>query len=193
MGFILVPLLLISLQGACMTGLTVHREKLRMKYPYGLLGNDFGLLTEKDLASNVEEALPEPFSPESIAYPYWQCFAVKNVSFVCDHSGKQDPKEPIQALIVLIVTETKQNQEYLARRPWERDSCNNFEREWVRLTTEEEHICISGPFINNDYNEAGKTTAYWVFDKYKTRKGCGSYFQGECNLKPTSLKSFLKN
>ena len=63
---------------------STHLQKLNSKYPYALIGNDYELLSEEDLALNGCEALPSPFSLTSTSYPYWQCFETKNTKLFCD-------------------------------------------------------------------------------------------------------------
>ena len=46
-----------------------HLAKLKSKYPHGLLSDDYGVLTVKDLALNACHIKPEPFVPGAFT-PY---------------------------------------------------------------------------------------------------------------------------
>src|SRR4051794_5847714 len=84
------------------------------KYPYGLLGEDHGLLIEQDLAVNTCEAIPEPFSKSSTAYPYWQCFKTGEISILCENPTYSED-ERAEAVIMAVRAETGSLiQEYLS-------------------------------------------------------------------------------
>src|SRR4051794_7468672 len=102
-------------------------QQARIKYPYSLIGDDFGILNEDDLAANTCDAIPQPFSYKSMAFIYWECFQTHNVSFICDQGdGIPDPHEGLLAFIVLKVSGEDGEREYLARRPWPMKSCRKF-------------------------------------------------------------------
>ena len=160
-----------------------HLKSARHAYPYSLIGDDFGILTEEDLAANACTATPQPFSLDSTSFPYWKCFKTKDVSFLCDSSGIPDPNDGVQGLIVLKVTSEKGNHEYLARRPWDIESCRSFGRRVAALTRNTSHVCLSGAFHRVETDDKGSPRSYWDFDKIKTVRGCDSYFVGDCDLK----------
>lgn len=55
-----------------------HLAKLKSKFPNGLLSDDFGGLTIKDLALNACRLKPPPFVPGATdSYEYWICFEKK--------------------------------------------------------------------------------------------------------------------
>lgn len=171
--------LIFTLVLGCNTAPNRRMDSAIKEYPFGLLGDDYGILNVKDLALNAQIAEPKPFSPESISYPYWQCFESKKAAFLCDHSGIKD-RQPNEAFIVVAVSDANGIHEYLARLPMDLESCEKYQSEWSRLTRGESHVCLSGPFISSEVDSKGKSISSWVFDKYKTRKGCDSYFDGAC-------------
>lgn len=151
------------------------------KYPFGLLGEDHGLLTEQDLAVNTCDAIPEPFSPTSKAYPYWQCFNTSEISVL-----RENPtySEDLKAEAVIMAVHAKAGtltQEYLSPRPISLKSCHGYQKNWRRLNKGEKYGCISGQF-NDQTDDAGENVTYWIFDKFKTHRGCVSYFAGDCSL-----------
>ena len=81
-----------------------------------------------------------------------------------------------------MVSGTERDQEYLARRPMSLDDCRGFEKEWLRLIDGEQYVCIAGVLIRDGKNDSGKMFTTWVFDRYKTKKGCESYFEEDCDL-----------
>src|ERR1700681_3643600 len=65
-----------------------HLRMLQSKYPYGLLGDDYGILTISDLALNACHVKPEPFVPGNFTpYEYWLCFENKLILVACEDCG----------------------------------------------------------------------------------------------------------
>ncbi|OFZ81316.1 MAG: hypothetical protein A2583_10335 [Bdellovibrionales bacterium RIFOXYD1_FULL_53_11] len=151
-------------------------------YPHSLIGEDFGILNEEDLAINTCTALPEPFSKDSISFPYWQCFETKYTNFLCD-GGAPDPKEGPQAFMVFQASNKSGTHEYIARRPWELSECREFGMDYKKLTRNISHVCFSGSFISMKKDNADTPLTSWVFESFKTNKGCKAYFVGGCSLK----------
>ncbi len=153
----------------------------KMKYPYSLIGKDFGILNETDLAANTCDTEPRPFSLESDSQ-YWHCFESKAVTFSCDSNGAADVNEGKMGLIVLSTKDKNEHHEYIARRPWKIEDCRDFERAFSDAISGSQHICISGssPRKRTTPNDAKSIT--WIFEKFKTLRGCHSYFNGECDL-----------
>jgi hypothetical protein len=168
----------------CASVQTNHLNELKIKFPYGLIGNDYGILSEEDLAintCNVTEV--EPFPPKDISpYPYWQCYGVKDVAIVCDDSGFDEDEKSIMSILDLRVRSEEAAHDYFTRRAIRIDSCQYFQKELERLTKNEGQICVSGEFWKYSY-EGGKQIGIWSFDKFKTARGCISYFDGDCELK----------
>jgi hypothetical protein len=86
-------------------------------------------------------------------------------------------------LMTVRVTEQAGQHEYIARRAVGVSSCARYRSDWLRISEGEKYACLSGPYNDQEENSGGKTSSYWVFDKVKTRKGCVSYFEGECSLR----------
>jgi hypothetical protein len=179
---ILPALLASSIGNAAHTGKS-HLADAKKRYPYNLLGEDFGVLNEQDLASNTCDAIPEPFGKKTFsATPYWQCFEAKEVSFLCDTDVSDDPHEGARSLIVMKIAGKKGNHEYLGRHPFDIKSCQRYRRRFKALSRRVAHICVSGAFHQKTTDDMGAQISYWDFDKYKTRRGCDSYFEGGCDL-----------
>ena len=52
-----------------------------------------------------------------------------------------------------------------------------------KFVENEKYLCISGEISSIKTDSNGRRRWVWIFDRYKTKKGCDSYFEGECDLK----------
>ncbi len=154
----------------------VPSAHLGARFPYGLLGDDFGLL-----AACI--ATPEPFSPDSTEYPYWQCFSVQEASFECDSTGYDGSEKSVMAIMAIVARKNGEEHEYLSRRAIPMKGCRAHESEWKKLTARRKHVCLSGALIRIETTTEGKSVGHWIFEALKTDKGCDSYFAGGCDLK----------
>lgn len=178
----IIIILLLYINGANASDNTKHLNELRSAFPYGLLTDDYGILTKEDLEINTCTAPAVPFSPESLAYPYWQCFETKRAKFECE-GNKYDPTEK-ERVTILVISAIRDGElhEYISRRVFSLATCRLFQRDWKKLLKNEHYVCISGSLNQIEKNKSGKTWS-WTFDKYKTKKGCDSYFEGDCSLR----------
>jgi len=169
-----------------------HLEKLRSLYPYGLIGDDYGLLTVEDLAVNTcnAEKLTPFVSEENGAYPYWQCFSLRNAKMRC-HSLGYDPTVKMETGYLFIEAKNKNGlQSYLARDARDIRFCNEFVQDWKRTTRGEKFVCVAGSFGRVQPAKDGHKETDWVFEKFKTRKGCVSTGT-ECSLTEVSVEGCL--
>lgn len=176
----LFVLFLLELAG-CFSAQSRHLQEIVRQYPFGLIGNDYGILSADDLAINTCNMVEvESFPPKNASpYPYWKCYWVKDASIICDDSGFDEDEKSIMSILDLTVRSPEGTDSYLTRRAIRIESCQYFQKELERLAKNEAHICISGEFWRYDHeNRIG----IWSFDKFKTAKGCVSYFDGECDL-----------
>jgi hypothetical protein len=162
-------------------------EKLKSRYPYGLIGDDYGLLTEEDLAVNTCNALERtPFSGEkNMAYSYWQCFPLKDVKMECDSLGYDSAIKKETGYLEIDAQNGNGIQSYLARDAMDMGDCRKYLWWWKQKTQGEEHVCVSGSYGGFRGIRDGHKETDWVFDKFKTRKGCESH-RSECSLKEVS-------
>lgn len=161
-----------------------HLQELKNIFPYALLTDDFGILNKDDLKINQCIAVPSPFSEEkSSSYPHWQCFAGKDVKMICD--GKKYSEEDKARMTMLVISGERngQSNEFISRRPMRLKMCHLYQHDWAKFTKNEKYICISGEFIESETDKVGKKVWVWIFDRYKTKKGCDSYFRDACILK----------
>lgn len=162
------------------TNASTHLQELMKEFPYGLLTDDYGILSTLDLKINACTAIPEPFpNSHNQAYSYWQCFTVKNSKMDCER-GKYDPHE--EALMSMLVLSGERNgelHEFISRRPIPLGSCKLYQKDWQKLTSGQTHVCVSGSSPSLETKNL-KPVWNWIFDRYKTTKGCDSYFAHEC-------------
>lgn len=170
---------------ACTSQQKLHLRQLKESFPYGLVGDDYGILNKDDLAINtceVEEVVP--FPPQDVSsYPYWQCYSVKDVAIRCDDSDFDEDVQSTMAILDFQVRSQKGNHDYLTRRAIPMESCKYFQIEFKKMTENEQHVCASGDFWKKDAGSKLDHATTWSFDKFKTKKGCVSYFADECDLK----------
>ncbi len=151
-------------------------------YPYALLTQDHGILSNSDLAINSFDTDPVPFSGKHSPYPYWKCFEVSKTNFSCDTSGNSSVVKEQNAVQIITVQDTESEHFYMPRRATDLKNCRWFQKRWENATKGERFVCISGAFA--DYGiERGHRTSIWVFDKFKTHKSCTSFFADQCDIK----------
>ncbi len=162
-----------------------HLEILKSSYPYGLIGDDYGLLTEEDLAINTCGVLElTPFSGEkNMAYPYWQCFPVKDAKMECDSMGYDSLSKKETGYMEITAIGNGGFQSYLARNAMDIHDCNRWLRIWKNKTHGEKYVCLSGTYGAYSGTRDGQKETGWVFEKFKTLKGCESFFVNECSLR----------
>ena len=159
-----------------------HLDYLRTLYPYGLLTDDFGILNVKDLAFNTcNVRKTEPFSDDSISYPYWQCFPIKLTSYLCHNVGFDESEKREKAILVIGIQNKNLYHEYLSRRAIDTSACLKYKKIWEEAILGNQFVCLSGPFSNHKNDQDRTENYYWVFDKFKTKTKCFSFFEGECN------------
>lgn len=160
-----------------------HLQSLKEAYPNGLIGDDFGVLTVDDLAVNTCNVFGEnAYPPEGASpYRYWQCFIAKNVFISCEEEDQDKDSTVIMGMYAAGKTRL---QVYVSRQVMPLKRCIGFQKDLKNLIEKENYICISGEFIED--SESSHETA-WVFDKFKTKRGCVSYWD-ECDLKEQIVK-----
>ena len=162
-----------------------HLQKLNSKFPYALLGDDFEILNENDLAINACEAIPSPFSlKQSDYYPRWQCFETKKSRLFCDGHRYDELEKIFYTLLVIAGQKNHERHEYLSRKKIPYSACISYAQDWHRLLKNEKYVCFSGAFITKkEKGYKGRNIYYWIFNSFKTKKGCEPYFEGWCDLK----------
>lgn len=162
---------------------------------YGLITHGYGIVTDDDLAYDRFHRIIVPYNPDKhTGSLYWQCFPKKNVTVKYSTWRDNDPMGAWNIIIILctpeiIVQHNNELQIYGDRRAHPFDYCRDFVREWKKLTKNENIVCLNGDGGNYSETE-GQKYKYWTWEKFKTRKGCNSYFDGQCETLGYSKKKF---
>lgn len=164
---------------------TDYLAAAKKKYPYVLIGEDFGVLTADDLAANTCEVESGPLSEDNLASIYWQCFETRDVHFKCELSDDEEvPIAHLQGWPQIDIFAKTGYQNYMTRRTFPIADCRDLEKTFLKLTKGTKHICIAGSLIwYQKVQEDGVKETAWLFEKYRTPKGCDSNFADVCSLK----------
>jgi hypothetical protein len=122
-----------------------HLAKLKAKFPFGLIGDDHGILTIEDLSINTRGVYPSPFNENSLAYPYWQCFETRTATASCSDAGYDETERGNLAVFSIELTNQDAVHTYTTRRAIHRSGCDAWIQSWQTLTQGERYACLSGP------------------------------------------------
>ncbi len=169
-------LLLLSLISTFAFGETSnHLSHLRSKFPFGLLGDDYGVLTINDLALNACHFKPESFVPGVLTpYEYWQCFESNALSLTYRQKRSIDG-EGIFGRVTLKVYKDQLLHEFIESRPSPARESRRFARNLKKLIRDSSHVCISASYIEHNLDKSGQKTALGIFHRLKSTKG----YEGE--------------
>jgi len=162
------------------------QDLLQKKYPFARLTPDYGILNETDLWLSEQNADPVPLEKNSMAYPYWQCFPTAAFKFLCRSLEADDHDSLMADLEIRVQSNDFQFEEFSGRRGIELSGCAEARIEWKKLIEGEQYACISGlaPDIENKkLNGKSVRIRGWLYDRFKTRKGCTGWFGDACDPK----------
>lgn len=172
---ILVNIILFSLFqfSAAYSASSDHLTKLKSKYPYGLLSDDYGILTLNDLALNACYIKPAPFVPGELnPYEYWLCFESKSISPECEDQNFSNEDGHV-GRVAIDAIDHQIVYRFIESRPWGIRSCKNFVKTLKSLIRETSHACISASYIGKEEkNDQGHMERIGIFNRLKTRNGC---------------------
>lgn len=165
-------------------GRTNSLDAIRLKYPYGILTEDYGMLSDEDFRINACIATPAPVSETKISnYPIWQCFETRDFKTTCEGAVfDSDEGSQMTSLVISTTANTSEIQEFFVPIPMKLQDCEQFFREWDKYTLNEKYVCICGSLPQGNKKQGGKKVTSWVFNRFKTKKGCDSYAKGQCDL-----------
>jgi len=164
-----------------------HLENLKSHYPYGLMGDDYGILNDEDLAVNTcNTSQIAPFAEgKNMTYSYWQCFPLTDAQMKCDSLGYDIVEKKETGHLEIEARNIQGMHSYLARDAMAMRDCRTYLRYWKQKTKGEKYVCISGSYGRFGGIKDGRKEMDWILDKFKTRKGCESH-RSECSLKEVS-------
>lgn len=149
----------------------------------GLLTASFNIVSEDDLAYDASRRDIAPYDPRTaLSGLYWQCFPVHEtkVKYRTWMADNERGRSSVRCAPEVSIRHNSKLQLYVDRRGHEVRACKDFIVEWKRLTQGQEVVCLNGEggFYSRD-RELGSYTL-WTWVKVKTKRGCLSYFVGEC-------------
>lgn len=162
-------------------------DKVSSKYPYNLLTPGYKIVTDDDLAYDNYRRKIGPYDPKtSLSSLYWQCFPTEAVEIGFDAWVGQDGMGPAGGIytmcsIKISVRAKEDPQLFVDRRGHQIQFCLDFANEWKKLIKGQKIVCLDGE--GGSYADEDKHLGrykLWTWDKLKTKKGCSSFFAGEC-------------
>lgn len=156
-------------------------ETLRKKYPHSLITPDYGIVTEQDLAWDHKRyriTTPyNPYDPNASWVAHWQCVPTNDVT---NRYTSHYDIDKIEGLLCLMDTTVKMKgsiHKYIIRRALPIAFCREYIKNWNKITRNEPIVCFGaegGNFYEFDKN--GVPVFLWVWNKFRTKKGCYAYF-----------------
>ena len=157
-------------------------------YPNRLITPAFGIVTNDDLAYSAQIREPSPYDPsKNLTANYWQCVPTRLAKTNFDTWRGEDGTGPsgVEIPMCILSIEVKLAgglHVYGDRRAHPNSFCQELARNWKKLTRGEAYVCLEGEDPSNESDEVLGKYRSWVWDKFKTHKGCYSYF-GDCNVR----------
>lgn len=156
------------------------------RYPYGLLTSGYGIVTEDDLAYDAQNRASTPYDPtKDFNSLHWQCFPVSAIKQISRSWLGMDGAENSDNIYKMCAIEIEiqfngERQFYVDRRGHRIAYCKEFSQSWNQLISGEDIVCLNGDGGEYQKDKDGSRYKLWTWEKVKTRKGCDSYFAGEC-------------
>jgi hypothetical protein len=178
--------LFILLFSAC-----VYNKKTEVKKPYAIneerkklavRSEHFGILNEDDIniyAWEMDSGAPLQTAGYGM---FWTCYHKSKIkrlycrSFGPDLSDKNITNSELEFDIQADGVVIKMGQ----RHAFEYNLCKKMIKEWKDLLKNEEHFCVG---VEQERSHPETKEYRWTYDKFKTKKGCVSYFAGHCEKK----------
>ncbi|MBI3555580.1 MAG: hypothetical protein HY074_04895 [Deltaproteobacteria bacterium] len=147
----------------------------------GLLTDDNGIVTAKDLAEEEERCSDlKPFPPEDgSCFQYWQCLSSHDVHVECDDISEDLGEDTAEA--VFWIKDGDHVHHYLTRRNFDLEACREWKEEWTAVLGSDDVVCLSGEFVGTESADEHPSSPagshfYWIIDRMKTHSKEWSYF-----------------
>lgn len=161
----------------------VHQQR------FGLLTDDYGLVTSEDLDEEERDNQCYPFepvysqmeTPDDNCHNYWQCLSTSEVFMECEDGGDNGDFTHVGSANFW-VRDKNITHHYVTRRNFSLETCHKWMAEWKEVIRGEEAVCFSGYFLSkSDHPEEGTsdpqgTQYYWIIDRMKSKHAEWSYF-----------------
>lgn len=162
---------------------------INKEYLYTLLTEDYGILSDNDLAAYTWGKSPRSFDGKwSGSHNYWQCFPRDKISVTLEDLGHSSEdvgwKDTLANLTITVYATPNVIHEYSMNDLYLTSIYEKHFNLWHKIMKGEKYVCLAGNFVDIEKKtEDGKTKEIygWIFDKIKTKKGCDSNFMGDCH------------
>jgi len=164
------------------------KDPLMQRHPHSILTPHRGILSESDLALDAQTYTERPYNPQEFGGSFWQCFPVKFVSVEIDRRRDTDPMGRSDVIVTMCDFLVRVRGKATWNEYWDRRGrpvvfCDDFMSAWRKLTHDERFVCLNGEAAGVETrNEKGvkRQIRGWVWNKFKTHKGCYSFFDDAC-------------
>lgn len=155
---------------------------------FSLLTPHYGILTSSDFAWDTDAYEPRPYSPNGLG-AFWQCFPTQFVTAGYGTSRGADPMGRSDISVTMCDLEIRFRgpgiwSDYWDRRGRPLSFCKEFIKNWRALTQAEPHVCLHGEpsgLVEARIQGRNHPIRGWVWNKFKTRKGCYGAFSSSCS------------
>jgi hypothetical protein len=137
-----------------------------------MLTNDYGIVKEIDIIHDIKK--------HGRNLVRWQCFPVNSAKLSFTKWKENNPQGPSDEIVDLYdynisIKGEPLNHFYYDRKARTKFFFSLFQKDWKRLTKNQQYFCING----EPWELEGKTQG-WVWNKIQTKKGCFSIFTRDC-------------
>lgn len=167
------------------------KDPLREKYPNLILTPHYEILSEMDVRKDSRRFHNVPYGSKVIGN-FWQCFPTSDVLFHFDTRKGNDAMGRQAEIVTLCDLDIKVRgkttwSDYWGRRAFPVEICKDIETAWKELSQGELYVCFNGmpggaetQIINGKIHRIKG----WIWNRFRTKKGCYSYFENECSPIP---------
>lgn len=156
-----------------------NKTPLHKQFPYGLLTDDFGILSKDDLMHYQLDGKPHPIGEKVEHFIYWVCAPTEKVKFQCQDFGPESPTEHYGETEIFI-QDVDVSYEFGGRRAFPIEGCRAKVDIWKNLSKGQSHICVAGEQAGSGRKENGRFIYSFVHDRVQTKLGCESWFEDGC-------------
>lgn len=168
---------------------------LKKKYPFTLLTDDYGILNEIDLDSELDGVKHPPlFSHRNRVFIYWQCFPRDSIRISLEDLGdspEDDPESDVKyngennaKLSITAISKEKIIHKYTMISNFPTTITEDRFNRYLKLMQGAKNVCIAGSYLEREvkvFDLKKHQVHYWVFEKMKTQNGCDSYHRNGCH------------
>jgi len=174
-------------------------DSLMRKYPNQILTPHFGILSEVDLAKEARAFPNAKYGPD-VTGAFWQCFPTRDVLLRYDTRRTNDPMGSSKIIVTMCDIDIRVRgkttwSDYWGRRGYRLELCQDIEGAWKKLTRNEKYVCFNGMPSGVEkriVNGKERWIRGWVWNRFRTKKGCYSYFDEECSP-PSQAQLWMDN